>query len=116
LKNVLNKDKKLPAKGSTKGKTPMHTAHEANLMEFDQIDPSADIAINDADIAIHDDELSDYDEILMMECTNSEKEESKQCDSANTNTFKSLMAAKAMIKVTRNGTSFDSIQVLVSLD
>jgi hypothetical protein len=118
LKNVLNKDKKFPAKGSTKGKTTS-TAHEANLTELDRVDPSIDIAINDAgtDIAINDPELSDEDETLVIELTNSEKEEeSKQCDSTNINTFKSLTAAKALIKATRNGTSNDSIQVLVSLD
>jgi hypothetical protein len=51
FQNVLNKDKTLPAKGSTKGKTSMHTAHEANLMELDQINPSADIAINDDELS-----------------------------------------------------------------
>jgi hypothetical protein len=35
FQNVLNKDKKLPAKGSNKGKTSTHLAHEANLMELD---------------------------------------------------------------------------------
>jgi hypothetical protein len=50
----------------------------------------------------------------MLECTASVEEESKECDSMNT--FTSLTAAKAMIKATRNGTSFDSVQVLVSLD
>jgi hypothetical protein len=49
FQNVLNKDKKLPAKGSNKGKAAStHSAHEANLMD---IDPSAEDAINGIELS-----------------------------------------------------------------
>jgi hypothetical protein len=44
--NVLNKDKKFPAKGAKKTKSP--PAHEASLME---IDPPDDAPINDIELS-----------------------------------------------------------------
>jgi hypothetical protein len=93
FQNVLNKDKKLPAKGSSKGKTAStHSAHEANLMD---IDPPAD---NDA---IDDIDLSGDECIVLDFNLDSVPEESKECDlDGKSNMFHFLTAAKAMIKAT----------------
>jgi hypothetical protein len=53
--NILNKDKKFPAKGSKKGKTT--STHEVNLMD---IDPAAVTAINKCNLS--------GDECIVLEC------------------------------------------------
>jgi hypothetical protein len=59
----LNKDKKFPAKGSSKkGKTT--STHEVNLMD---INPKADEAINDIDLS--------GDECIILDCTLDDIEE-----------------------------------------
>jgi hypothetical protein len=61
--NILNKDKKFPAKGSSKkGKTT--STHEVNLMD---INPKADEAINDIDLS--------GDECIILDCTLDDIEE-----------------------------------------
>jgi hypothetical protein len=125
--NILNKDKKLPAKGSSSMKGKSASTHEVNLMD---IDPAAEEAINNIDLS--------RDECIVLECNLSDiSDECKECehllgdeckdcmlDLSNifpildslSNTFATLLAAKAKIADNQKGTSFDSIQALVSLD
>jgi hypothetical protein len=85
------------------------------------IDPLAEEAIND--IALSGDKcimldctLSDYEE----ECKSCERllgDECKDCVLDSSNMFTTLLAAKAKIAQDKTtGTSFDSIQALVSLE
>jgi hypothetical protein len=112
----LNKDKKFPAKGAKKSKSP--PAHEANLMD---IDPPDDPPINDIELS--------GDECIVLECILSvSREECKQDGELDLsslspvvvrksrNTFATFSAAKAKIALShQTGTSFDSIQDLSAL-
>jgi hypothetical protein len=103
--NILNKDKKYPAKGSKKSKTL--PSHEANLMD---VDPPDDAPINVIDLS--------GDECIVLECNLSVSgEECKECDLLGEdcrdcvldpsnispimgkphNTFATILAAKAKI-------------------
>jgi hypothetical protein len=107
--NIANKDKKFPAKDSSKkGKTSTTLMHEANLLVVEPVETATDHApyglvtvINKSELT--GDELSAY----MLDSFN------KTLGRPSTH-LADLQKAKAADD--QKGTSFDSIQVLVSLE
>jgi hypothetical protein len=104
-----NKDKKIPAKGSSKkGKTSTTLTHEANLLVVEPAETAIDHAPSGLVTAINESELTgDELSAYMLDSFN------KTLGRPSTH-LTDLQKAKAADD--QKGTSFDSIQVLVGLE
>jgi hypothetical protein len=103
--NIVNRDKKFPAKGSKKGKTSMH---KANLMDIEPAEKATNRAPSEPVTAIKESKLSgDELSAYMLDSF------SKTLGHLS-NHLADLKKAKAADN--HAGMSFDSIQVLVTLE